>query len=439
MNFYLMNFGCKANQYDAAAITSPLLAKGYREVRNPVHADIIIVNTCTVTARSDAKARAGIRALHRANPSASLIVTGCSVETQGEVLARLEGVDLILGVKERFGLHALLPDPAPLEGPFSPRSVGRAEGFDAWKDGIAEFPGRARAFLKIQDGCDNACTYCIVPKVRGRSRSRHPEHILREAKNLLSRGHSEIVLTGIHIGHYGRDAEWGIRLTELVRMILIETDVPLLRLGSLNPDEIDDGLLDLLAVDERMAKHLHIPLQSGSDSVLAKMARPYRSRDFEERIDAALGRTPLVNIGSDVIVGFPAEGEEEFGESRRLIERLPIGYLHVFRYSQRPGTKASSMERKASLGEAISRARDMKLLGRKKREEFHRRMIGREVRAVEEGRRDGKYIYRSTNYLKILCEKPSGGSPVMLRITGIRGEALDGTLVEKLGATRRSA
>jgi threonylcarbamoyladenosine tRNA methylthiotransferase MtaB len=431
MNFYLMNFGCKANRYDAVAMTAPLVSGGYTEVRDPACADIIIVNTCTVTARSDAKARTGIRALHRRNPRASIIVTGCSVETQGKALSRLEGVDLVLGVRERFNLHVLLPGPGDRLNPTAACSVPGVTGFDAWRDGIEEFPGRARAFLKIQDGCDNACAYCIVPRVRGKSRSRQPEHIVREASRLLSHGHTEIVLTGIHIGHYGKDIGLGMDLTCLLKRLLEETGVPLLRLGSLNPDEIGDGLLGLVASEERIAKHLHIPLQSGSDFVLARMGRPYRARAFEERVLRAVELMPLVNIGSDVIVGFPAEGGVEYEETWRLIEELPVAYLHVFRYSERPGTRACFMEKRASTPEIVSRAREMKLLGKKKREEFQRRMLGREVMAVLEAKRDGIYLYRSTNYLKVLCDVSSRGVPVFLRITGVRGDVLEGVLVEE--------
>jgi threonylcarbamoyladenosine tRNA methylthiotransferase MtaB len=424
MNFTLVNFGCKTNRYDAVAMTAPLLTRGYAHVHDPALADLIIVNTCTVTARSDAKARVRIRALHRTNPAARIVVTGCSVETQREALSRLEGVELVLGMAERFSLAARVC----AERLDDASALPAGADFDPWRLGIDSFPGRARACLKVQDGCDNACTYCIVPKVRGASRSRHPEDVVREAKRLHANGHREIILTGIHIGHYGKDVGKGIALADLLERILDETAVPVVRLGSLNPDELGDRLLRLMASNDRIAPHLHVPLQSGSDRVLAKMARHYRSHTIEERVLRAAELMPSVNIGSDVIVGFPAEGAEEFRDTYHLIEKLPIGYLHVFRYSERPGTKAAVMEKKAALPEVISRAGEMKMLGRAKRESFHRSMLGRKVMAVEEEREEDGSLFRSTNYLRIRCDERSDGDPVLLKITGLRGDVLTGVL-----------
>ncbi|MFQ6103682.1 MAG: tRNA (N(6)-L-threonylcarbamoyladenosine(37)-C(2))-methylthiotransferase MtaB [Candidatus Glassbacteria bacterium] len=429
MKYYLVNFGCKTNRYDAVSMSRPLASRGYVEVHSPEKADLIIVNTCTVTSRSDAKARASIRHLHRINPSASIVVSGCSVETQGERLRKLPGVDLAIGVDERFYLQYFLETtPDSRVKYIQPGQNMAGAKPNLWGEGIERFPGRSRAYLKIQDGCDNRCTYCVVPFVRGKSRSRAPDQIVKEAKGLLRAGHTELVLTGIHIGHYGRDLDGRMDLLAIVRMLLKETDVGMLRLGSLNPDEIEPDLLRLMASDERIARHLHIPLQSGSDRVLAMMGRSYRSAKLEEIVQKAREYTPDINIGSDVIVGFPTEGPFEFDETVKLIERIPVGYLHVFKYSDRTRTRASSM-RKCSTSEEVSRrARVLKELGQVKKLDFHREMIGKNLRAVFERKSiDGGLLYRSSNYCKIYYYgDPESASPLDFKIEGLFSDGLSG-------------
>lgn len=409
MNLYLSNFGCKANRYDAAAMVTPLLREGHDLVGDSVLADVIVVNTCTVTGRSDAKARTAVRHFHRRNPHAAIIVTGCSVHTNRNVLRELPGVRAVLDTEERFGLSSILEEYELLDrkGNGDRGKHRREEGgtdFDHWRDGIDAFPGRSRAYLKIQDGCSGACSYCIIPHVRGRSRSRDPGDVVREARRLHEQGHREIVLTGIHIGHYGRDRDIEKNLWELIERLLSETEIQVVRLGSLNPDEISSNFLRSMAGEERVARHLHIPLQSGSDTVLASMARTYRAGDFERVVEEATQLMPTVNIGSDVIVGFPSEGRREFTETCDLIERLPLGYLHVFRYSDRPGTRASSMPRSASTAEVTRRGRLMKKIGLGKKNTFMGRMVDRLLPAVYERMCEDELfprIYRSSNYLKL--------------------------------------
>ncbi len=412
MNIFLSNFGCKSNRYDAAAMLTPLFRQGHELVNDPCAAGVLVVNTCTVTSRSDAKARAAVRNLHRRNPEAGIIVTGCSVHTSRKELSALPGVYAVLDNSERFRLHAVLTENGLLRagaggGGDSDGPSGEA-GFDHWRDGIDRFPGRSRAYLKIQDGCDGACSYCIVPRVRGRSRSRDPGALVREARRLNGQGHREIVLTGIHIGHYGRDRTDGITLRDLIEHLLAETEITSIRLGSLNPDEISVDFLRYLRGEERIARHLHIPLQSGSDRVLGSMARTYRSKDFERVVEEATGLMPTLNIGSDVIVGFPTEGNREFRESCDLIERLPVGYLHVFRYSDRPGTRASAMAGRATDPEVTERCRIMKEAGSRKRSEFRGRMLDRLLTAVHERTFENEpvpHVYRSSNYLKLYSDR----------------------------------
>jgi threonylcarbamoyladenosine tRNA methylthiotransferase MtaB len=422
MNFYLVNFGCKTNRYDAVTLTLPLHGNGHKEVATAVEADLILINTCTVTKRSDAKARASIRHLNRVNPKASIVVSGCSVETQGDLISSLPGVELTVGVNEHSKLQRFM-ESRYRNGGNGNSDRWKTEGreYDSWIDGVDMFPGRSRAYLKIQDGCDNRCTYCVIPRIRGSNRSRYPKDIVREAQRLLLAGHTELVLTGIHIGHYGKDLINSTKLVELIRILLDETDMTILRLGSLNSDEVDEKLIQLMASDQRIARHLHIPLQSGSDRVLAAMARSYRSAGFDKVVRLAREHMPLINIGSDVIVGFPTEGRAEFDETYRLIEKLPIGYLHVFRYSDRTGTKASSLRRCATTEEVKERAGEMKRLGRSKRDAFHRAMVGKRLMAVyEREAEDGDSIYRSTNYLKLYTtELVTDGYPASLEVEGL--------------------
>jgi len=428
MTFYMINFGCKTNRYDAVTMSLPLLDRGYREVSGPGEADLILINTCTVTARSDAKARASIRRLHRANPSASIVVAGCSVETQGELISNLPGVDLALGLHERSKLHYFLEGRVRSH---TGSNAGSGIQADYWREGIDRFPGRSRAYLKIQEGCNNSCSYCVIPSVRGKSISRQSDHVIREAVKLLQAGHTELVLTGIHIGHYGWDLNDRTNLEVLVARLLDETDVPMLRLGSLNPDEISTGFLDLMASNKRIARHLHIPLQSGSDNVLASMARSYRSRKFEEVTTRATEYMPLINVGSDVIVGFPTESAMDFSETRRLIENLPVGYLHVFRYSDRTGTRASDLDKCATTEEVTRRAREIKKLGSKKKHNFHLSMVGKVLPAVYEREiGSGDHVYRSTNYIKVYAgEHVKSSDPLLFDIKGITRDGLAGSVV----------
>jgi threonylcarbamoyladenosine tRNA methylthiotransferase MtaB len=418
-------------------MSAPLRARGCTEVGGPDQADLIIVNTCTVTSRSDAKARASIRHLHKLNPSASIVVSGCSVVTQGDRIAALPGVDLTVGVNESRRFDRFLQKRGvgnDLEHSIKPVDpvVGN------WCEGIDSFPGRSRAYLKIQDGCNNACSYCVIPSVRGKSRSRNPVDIVSEAGRLLAAGHTEIVLTGIHIGHYGRDLTETIDLKDLIRRLLDETDVSMLRLGSLNADEIDRDLLAMMASDPRIAKHLHIPLQSGSDGVLAKMARSYRAGGFIEVVERAVGMMPLINIGSDVIVGFPTEKDSDFDETFRVLEGLPMGYLHVFRYSDRIGTRASTMKKITSSEEITRRARKMKALGVLKKNEFLRSMIGSDLLSVRERvTGEEEILFRSTNYLKVYTRyNREDESPVVLNATGQVGDGLRGVLSGTAGGNR---
>jgi len=427
MTYYIVHFGCKTNKYDAVALTLPLTARGCREVASPAEADIIIVNTCTVTARSDAKARARVRHLHRENPEASIIVSGCSVLTQGKRITSLPGVELALGVGEVEKFLRFIDERNKIgtDG-VQPKDIIPDDFIDPWESGIRRFPGRSRAYLKIQDGCDNRCTYCVIPSVRGRSRSRLPDTIVREARALLSAGHPELVLTGIHIGCYGKDLDPQIGLIGLIHRLLSETVVSMLRLGSLNADEVSGDLLDLMSSEERIARHLHIPLQSGSDRVLGSMARSYRREKFVSVVERAVDSVPVINIGSDVIVGFPTEEEMDFDESYHLIDNLPIGYLHVFRYSDRPGMRSTGFTKNASSKEITSRCRRMKRLGEQKRVAFLRKMLGQELLAVYEKQSEGREaLYRSTNYLKLFVEDPMlRRSPIILTPYGFTEDGL---------------
>ena len=352
-----VTYGCKANQYDTQVLREALVRRGLEEQDR--EAELVVVNTCTVTAEAGRKARQLIRRIGRETPGTRIAVTGCLAESEPEVLRELPGVDWVLGKGEAKRPVNFLRelghdiDPEELEIPA----------------GVTEFAGHTRAFLKIQDGCDMACAFCIIPKVRGRSVSRSAEELEAEVARLVRAGHVEIVLCGIHIGHWGLDR--GSRLAELVRrlaVLRVEDDegrsLPFrVRLSSIEATEVDDDLLAVMADrPDRVAPHLHMPMQSGSDAVLSRMNRWYDRATYLAACDRIRQRLDRPAFTADVLVGFPGEGEQEFAETLAAVGEAGFARLHVFPFSPRPGTEAESMhdrpdpmavrERRAALSEA---------------------------------------------------------------------------------------
>ena len=331
--------GCKTNQFESAAMRELLAGAGYRVVPFDSGAGLVIVNTCTVTAATDAQSRNLVRRARRLNPHCRVVVTGCYAQIDPQALADLPGVELVIGNEEKRGLLDYLQSAS--SRPIAVADIRAAA--TAAIPVLSSVAERSRAFVQIQNGCDAFCSYCIIPHARGPSRSAPPEQVLDQLRQLAAQGLPEIVLTGIHVGNYGLDLEPRCSLLELLRRIETDTAVKRLRLGSIEPTEIDDHLIASIASSAILCPHLHIPLQAGDDSVLKRMRRSYGREDFRSLVRRITAVIPDVAIGLDVIAGFPGETAEEFENTVALIAELPVSHLHVFPFSKRPGTAAAAM------------------------------------------------------------------------------------------------
>jgi threonylcarbamoyladenosine tRNA methylthiotransferase MtaB len=408
--FFIEQFGCRATQADAAAIERQLVERGYAASADACSADVIVVNTCTVTAAADLQARQSIRAIHRENPAARVIVTGCYAQRAPEELAALEGVSWVVGNSHKPEIPRLIQEmgqemardsSAAARQGFVPLSM-IASGALSLERGPAKIltgdileqrellvapveggeAGHTRPVLKIQDGCNKRCSYCVIPQVRGRSRSLVPGSVIEEIRKLCTGGAREVVLSGIDLGNYGRDLAPRTELGELLRRILEETSVERLRVSSVEPMDITEDLIEIFAASERMARHFHMPLQSGSDHILAAMHRWYRAAHYARRAELARDWLPDAAIGADVIAGFPGETEEDHQATLSLIERLPLTYLHVFSFSPRPGTPAAKLQNQVPEQVIARRARHLRALGEKKKTAFQTAQTGRPMRVL---------------------------------------------------------
>lgn len=376
--FCVQNFGCRATQADGAALESLLAAKGLVSAERS-HADLVVLNTCTVTASADDDVRQTIRRVHRENPAARILVTGCYAQRAPEELAALPGVEWVVGNSHKTQIAELVTA-APYHGNIHVGDIFAHHDFlsapveDAAGD-------RTRPNLKIQDGCNNRCSFCIIPFVRGRSRSAPAAQVLEQVRALAGR-YREIVLSGINLGRWGREPGSQMRLAGLIRLLLAETAVERLRLSSVEPMDFSDDLLELMASSPRIAKHVHAPLQTGSDRILRRMHRKYRPKHYADRISKARALMPDAGIGADVMVGFPGETEADFEESRRFIAALPFTYLHVFTYSERPGTPAAEYAESVPVPVRKERNRILRELAALKNRAFRESFVGRTLSAV---------------------------------------------------------
>jgi threonylcarbamoyladenosine tRNA methylthiotransferase MtaB len=396
--FVVHNFGCRASQADGAAIESMLERGGFAPADNALSADVVILNTCTVTHAADTELRQVVRRVHRDNPEARIVVTGCYAQRAPEEIAQLPGVSLVVGNTHKTQIADLLS--TPYHGQVHVGDVLQAHDFLAAP--VDDASGdRSRPNLKIQDGCSNRCSFCIIPFVRGRSRSARVEQVIEQVRGLSDR-FPEVVLTGINLGRWGREPGFAMRLVDLLRILLNETDVKRLRLSSVEPMDWSDDLLQLVAESPRIAKHIHIPLQSGSDTVLRRMHRRYRPKHYESRVRLAREWIPDAGIGADVMVGFPGESEAEFEESRAFIEALPFTYLHVFPYSERPGTPAAECADQIPDSVRKSRGRILKELSIRKNTAFRSAFVGRTLSAVTI--QDNRAV--TSNYLSVDLARP---------------------------------
>lgn len=453
MKFFVENFGCRATQADGAAIERDLLARGHGRAGDWREAALVVLNTCTVTSTADHDARAAIRRVHRTNPECKILVTGCYAQRALEEISAIPGVTWVVGNshKSQIGdiatassfvsLESLRPTTDDLRPTtfvsdiFAHTELLAAPVFNGeagWE--------RTRPNLKVQDGCDNRCSFCVIPYVRGQSRSLPLGAILREVDALVAAGYRELVLSGINLGRWGRDLDAVSfpggkrqpRFEDLVRAILDRTSIEKLRISSVEPMDWSRELIALVANEPRIAKHAHVPLQSGSDRILRLMHRKYRPWHYAERIWRIHEAVPDAAIGADVMVGFPGESDADFEESRQFIAELPFTYLHVFTYSARPGTPAAAMPEHVAGDVARERNRILRELASDKNLRFREGMVGRKLEAITLEKRGNECTEALTNnYLKLRIAGAHGPNQWMdVQITGVSGDGLSGVSVQ---------
>ncbi|MEO8026006.1 MAG: tRNA (N(6)-L-threonylcarbamoyladenosine(37)-C(2))-methylthiotransferase MtaB [Bryobacteraceae bacterium] len=427
--FFVKNFGCRAAQADGAAIEAGLAQKGLAPANCYSDADVIVLNSCTVTATADHDLEQVVRRAHREQPGARIVVTGCYAQRAPDAIAKLKGVSMVVGNSHKVALPDLIArkceDHAEYHGEIHAGDIFESREFLSAP--IEDAAGdRTRPNLKIQDGCNNRCSFCIIPYVRGNSRSASAEQVIGEVRTLAER-YREVVLSGINLGRWGRDlaaldhAPAGRKLPWLVRRLLDETPIDRLRLSSVEPMDFSDELLELMAASPRIAKHVHAPLQSGSDTVLRRMHRKYRPRHYEDRVRKARRLMPDAAIGADVMTGFPGESNAEFEDSFAFIDAMPFTYLHVFTYSERPGTPAAEREQVPAQVRK-ERTHRLRELAAGKNLAFRESMIGGTLSVVT---LDGGLRGLSSNYLKVELARPVEANRIVaVRIGAARGEAV---------------
>jgi threonylcarbamoyladenosine tRNA methylthiotransferase MtaB len=492
--FYIENFGCRATQADGAALERQFLERGLERAGTARDAEIVVLNTCTVTAGADKDARASIRRLQRVNPDCRILVTGCYAQRAPEELAALPGVTWVVGNSHKHQAAEIATSPSvgfvslaqltgeeeriPLfrkerERVGHPQlSLGQLSKDQLSKDRLSGYQAanvivgdifahtellaapvfeaaneRTRPNLKVQDGCDNRCSFCVIPYVRGQSRSLPRERVITEVRTLAEAGYREVVISGINLGRWGRDLEGSSqlsavssqlkpttddrRLESLIRAILERTSLEKLRISSVEPMDWSDELIGLVAASGRIAKHAHVPMQSGSDAVLRRMHRKYRPWHYREKILKIRAAMPTAAIGADVMVGFPGETEAEFGETRRMIEELPFTYLHVFTYSARPGTPAAEQPEQVPVAAARERNRVLREIASGKKAAFMRSLLGTVVEAITLQSGGAEFTEALTdNYLKMkISGHYEANRWLDVKVEGVNGEMLLGNPV----------
>lgn len=406
----IATLGCKVNQFESEALMVSLEEQGYRLVPFGEPADITVINTCTVTHRADFQCRQAIRRASRFDPKTRVVVTGCYAQVDTERLASMKGVAWVVGNAEKARLAELLPRLEKGEIPAVHVSdIGTESLFR--ETPLHVFHRHTRAFLKVQDGCNAFCAYCIVPHARGRSRSLPVDRVTARLETLRARGFKEVVLTGIHLGAYGLDLTPAASLEHLIDRIEVGETPDRIRLTSVEPGDFSPGLIDRISRSRKICPHLHVPVQSGDDGILRRMNRPYGRVFLASLMEKLRERIPDLCLGADVIAGFPGEGDEAFRRTYELIENLPLSYLHVFPFSPRKGTVAATLP--DAVPEALTRERSEALrgLGKRKRVAFYSRFLGRELDVLVEDRREkrtGRWKGLSRNYLPVVIKDGPG-------------------------------
>ena len=405
--FYINTLGCKVNRYESDGIAAELEKKGAFRTDRAEWADICIINTCSVTSKAGMQSRQEIRRIRKANPNAALIVTGCYAQTESETVKSIDGVDRVVGHEQKFGIADMIFD-----GPFTRSKDGTSEpsicSDTVYRSFQTPVKGEmTRAYLKIQDGCNSFCSYCIIPYARGRSRSMPENEIMEHLKILSDSGYNEVILTGIHIGNWGLDLPSSPDFTGLLERIVRQKPVNRIRISSIEPMEVTDRILDLIREGPWVCDHLHIPLQSGDDMVLKRMNRPYDTAFFTDLIQNVHQRVPSASIGTDIIAGFPGETEESFERTYSLVKSLPIDYMHVFPFSPREKTKAYRFSGRVADKTVTDRCARLRKLSKTKRRSFESKFFGTTLNGIVLEKRNpatGRLNVVTSNYLNVSVE-----------------------------------
>ena len=422
--FYTL--GCKVNQYETESIKNQLIKKGYEEVSFEDKADIYIVNSCTVTSVADRKTRNMLRRAKKINPNGAVIVTGCYAQTNSKELLEMEDIDYVIGNTDKSGIVNFIED-------IENRTMEKLKNHNIFLDSeyteyeFATLREMSRAYVKIQDGCNNFCSYCKIPFARGKSRSRHKDNILKEITKLSQEGFKEIILIGINLGAYGEDLENGGNFEDLLRDILKIDGIERVRIGSVYPDKISDEFIEMFS-NPKLMPHLHISLQSCDDSVLKRMKRKYGSSLIEERLTKLRKAVPNMEYTADVIVGFPGETQEMFENSYKLIDKIGFSGLHIFQYSDRENTLASTFEDKIDPKVKKERADELEKLKEIMAERERKKYLDKELRVLVEEEKNGYFYGYSENYLRVKLkgEATNLNHIVSVKINSLEKEMLIG-------------
>lgn len=411
--------GCRLNMSETGSIAQQFVDNGYQIVSFGEEADVTFLNTCTVTDGADSTCRNLIRKAHSVSPEGKVVVAGCYAQMEAEKIKKMQGVDLILGTNEKYKVFDYLAEDEEIQ-------VRIDKSNEFWGAATTEADSHTRAFLKIQDGCNYVCSFCIIPFARGRSRTITVEKAIEEAKNLVLKGFKEIVLTGVNVGEY--ESTSGEKLTDLVRGITQIEGLERLRLSSVEPNTITRELLTTLKESGKYQDHFHIPMQSGSDEILKSMRRKYDVSFYKETIQMVKEFFPDASIGADIIVGYPGESEVEFLETYNLLKELPITHFHVFPYSKRKNTTAAKMDNHIQVPVKKERVKTLINLGEEKLLEFSQKMIGKESEVLFERTKDGFYEGYTSNYLRVKHQSDNDLSNQILkmRFNGVQGDKLVG-------------
>jgi len=437
-----ITLGCKVNQYDTQVMREIAQQSGYKVVSESEAADIYVINTCTVTHTSDQKARQTIRKTIREHPNAQTIVTGCYADSNRKSIEAIEGVTLVFGNNEKkrlneylqkldeFGNNTSLPQESlavQVSGCPVVRLSDSSEGPRSNEDvlyvpfhtGITTFDGQTRALVKIQDGCNTFCTYCIVPYVRGRMTSRPVDDIVHEVETLARNGYKEVVITGVHLGAYGKDINNSVNIANVLEQIHPIDGIERIRLSSIEPMDVPDDLIDRMAQLPKCASHFHLPLQSGSNEILKRMGRKYTVEEYAHLVEKLRAAFPNVGVTTDIMVGFPSETKEQFKETYDFIKEMAFSRLHVFRYSPRKGTPAAGYPEQIPSDIAAARSEAVRKLGHQLAKEFHLKMLGKVMEVLVEDSREGKnnlFAGFTGNYIRVLMDVPKTMINEMIRV-----------------------